>query len=340
MKEIEEEYAGKVKVVFYDVWTAEGKPYGKKYGIRRHPDAGVPRQGRQGVLPARGILPEGRARQGAEAEGRLTMMSLFDRLTGALQADASHRACRVDGVGRLEHSPQPVPPLEHSAHRGVHRRAGSRHEEARIRALGALFARDPRDDRRDRRRHRDDGPPHGGRRKGGNLFRRRDLPGDRPASARGHHDSVSRRRESAEDEEEGSPRRSRHRARVRRRARSLHLRVHGADAGNRLQRGLDEAALRRLARSLLRDRPLRRDRAGGDLHEHGAEVSQLERAIEGSRHSQEGMRGSRHTRRASISCGACAERIESAASPLDPDGSPKGADQWPSKRASPRSRRA
>jgi len=34
MKEIEQEYAGKVKVVFYDVWTAEGKPYGQKYRIR------------------------------------------------------------------------------------------------------------------------------------------------------------------------------------------------------------------------------------------------------------------------------------------------------------------
>jgi thioredoxin 1 len=37
MKEIEQEYAGKVKVVFYDVWTDEGKPYGKKYGIRLIP---------------------------------------------------------------------------------------------------------------------------------------------------------------------------------------------------------------------------------------------------------------------------------------------------------------
>ncbi len=34
MKDIEKEYAGKVKVVFYDVWTPEGKPYGKQYGIR------------------------------------------------------------------------------------------------------------------------------------------------------------------------------------------------------------------------------------------------------------------------------------------------------------------
>ncbi len=34
MKEIEEEYGDQVKVVFYDVWTTEGKPYAQKYGIR------------------------------------------------------------------------------------------------------------------------------------------------------------------------------------------------------------------------------------------------------------------------------------------------------------------
>lgn len=34
MEEIEEEYKGQVKVVFYDVWTSEGKPYAQKYGIR------------------------------------------------------------------------------------------------------------------------------------------------------------------------------------------------------------------------------------------------------------------------------------------------------------------
>ena len=34
MKEIEEEYKGQVKVVFYDVRTSEGKPYARKYGIR------------------------------------------------------------------------------------------------------------------------------------------------------------------------------------------------------------------------------------------------------------------------------------------------------------------
>lgn len=37
MKEIEEEYKGQVKVVFYDVWTVEGKPYIKEFGIRAIP---------------------------------------------------------------------------------------------------------------------------------------------------------------------------------------------------------------------------------------------------------------------------------------------------------------
>ncbi len=34
MKAVEDEYAGQVKVVFYDVWTPEGRPYGMHYGVR------------------------------------------------------------------------------------------------------------------------------------------------------------------------------------------------------------------------------------------------------------------------------------------------------------------
>lgn len=34
MREIEHEYAGRVNVVFHDVWTHEGKPYAQEYGIR------------------------------------------------------------------------------------------------------------------------------------------------------------------------------------------------------------------------------------------------------------------------------------------------------------------
>ena len=37
MDSIEKSYAGKVKVVFYDVWTEEGRPYGQKYGIQAIP---------------------------------------------------------------------------------------------------------------------------------------------------------------------------------------------------------------------------------------------------------------------------------------------------------------
>jgi len=34
MKEIEKEFAGQVKVIFYDVWTEAGRPYAEQYRIR------------------------------------------------------------------------------------------------------------------------------------------------------------------------------------------------------------------------------------------------------------------------------------------------------------------
>ena len=37
MKEIEKEYGHQVKVVFHDVWTAAGKPYAAKHGIKLIP---------------------------------------------------------------------------------------------------------------------------------------------------------------------------------------------------------------------------------------------------------------------------------------------------------------
>jgi|SRR5665647_846037 len=37
MKSIEKKYASQVKVVFHDVWTPEGKPFGEKYGIDQIP---------------------------------------------------------------------------------------------------------------------------------------------------------------------------------------------------------------------------------------------------------------------------------------------------------------
>jgi thioredoxin 1 len=37
MADVEKEYGDQVKVVFHDVWTKEGEPYGEKYGIRAIP---------------------------------------------------------------------------------------------------------------------------------------------------------------------------------------------------------------------------------------------------------------------------------------------------------------
>ncbi len=37
MKSVEEKYGKQVKVVFYDVWTPEGKPFATKYGIEAIP---------------------------------------------------------------------------------------------------------------------------------------------------------------------------------------------------------------------------------------------------------------------------------------------------------------
>ena len=37
MESVEKNYGDQVKVVFYDVWTPEGQPYGQKYGIRLIP---------------------------------------------------------------------------------------------------------------------------------------------------------------------------------------------------------------------------------------------------------------------------------------------------------------
>ncbi len=37
MKAIEKKYAGEVKVIFYDVWTKEQKPFAEKYGIKLIP---------------------------------------------------------------------------------------------------------------------------------------------------------------------------------------------------------------------------------------------------------------------------------------------------------------
>ena len=58
MDKIEKDYAGKVKVVFYDVWTDEGKPYARKYGIQAIPtQVFLDKQGKE-FYRHMGFLPE------------------------------------------------------------------------------------------------------------------------------------------------------------------------------------------------------------------------------------------------------------------------------------------
>jgi thioredoxin 1 len=37
MNQVEEKYGSQVKIIFYDVWTSEGRPYAEQYGIRAIP---------------------------------------------------------------------------------------------------------------------------------------------------------------------------------------------------------------------------------------------------------------------------------------------------------------
>ena len=58
MEAIEKEYAGKVRVVFHDVWTDEGKPYGEQYGIRVIPtQVFIDKSGKE-IFRHEGYLPK------------------------------------------------------------------------------------------------------------------------------------------------------------------------------------------------------------------------------------------------------------------------------------------
>jgi thioredoxin 1 len=37
MRQVEQKYGSRVRVIFYDVWTAAGRPYAQKYGIQAIP---------------------------------------------------------------------------------------------------------------------------------------------------------------------------------------------------------------------------------------------------------------------------------------------------------------
>ena len=58
MREIEEEYGGQVRVLFYDVWTAEGRPYAKQYQIRLIPTQVFLDQNGQEYFRHEGFFPK------------------------------------------------------------------------------------------------------------------------------------------------------------------------------------------------------------------------------------------------------------------------------------------
>jgi len=61
--EIENEYAGKVKVVFYDVWTDAGRASGNEYGVRMIPtQVFLDREGNE-IFRHQGFLPKSKIEQ-------------------------------------------------------------------------------------------------------------------------------------------------------------------------------------------------------------------------------------------------------------------------------------
>lgn len=62
MDDIKQEYAGKVKVVFHDVWTKQGRTYGEEYGIRAIPTQifldsnGIEYYRHEGFLPKKEVV--------------------------------------------------------------------------------------------------------------------------------------------------------------------------------------------------------------------------------------------------------------------------------------------
>jgi thioredoxin 1 len=69
MDNIEKDYAGKVKVVFYDVWTAEGRPYGQKYGVQAIPTQVFLDKSGEEFFRHTGFLPEKEVIKVLESQG-------------------------------------------------------------------------------------------------------------------------------------------------------------------------------------------------------------------------------------------------------------------------------
>jgi thioredoxin 1 len=58
MDNIEKNYTGKVKVVFYDVWTPAGRPYAQEYGVQAIPTQVFLDENGEEFFRHMGFLPE------------------------------------------------------------------------------------------------------------------------------------------------------------------------------------------------------------------------------------------------------------------------------------------
>lgn len=97
MKEIEQEYAGKVTVVFYDVWTEAGKPYAEQYKIRAIPtQVFLDKDGRE-FFRHMGFFPAAEIRKVLEKQG-ITKTGLTEKKPAQAQksseAPAQGQVCK------------------------------------------------------------------------------------------------------------------------------------------------------------------------------------------------------------------------------------------------------
>ena len=125
LEDLKKTYAGKLDVEFIDVWKNSGA--GEQYGIRVIPTQIFFCRGRQGTVPARGLLlrrrtssPSGRNSGSSCPRERPNDAGTFHESDTCRRGLAADRAQRGPGLGHSQHSAEPVPSRQHPADRRVH----------------------------------------------------------------------------------------------------------------------------------------------------------------------------------------------------------------------------
>ena len=102
MKDIEKDYAGQVKVVFHDVWTPEGEPFGQTYKIRVIPtQVFLDKEGKE-YFRHEGFFPKDELVKILQAERREIMLeALFTWVTKLLYGHPLARAAGRFHLGNI-----------------------------------------------------------------------------------------------------------------------------------------------------------------------------------------------------------------------------------------------